>query len=418
MTQLTFFEDDKKHEPNKWIPSRAEALAKMQAFIPKAGRAYATSRNYDFGHSKHGSVSTLSPWVRHRTLLEEEILRAVLKSHSLVGAEKFIQEVFWRGYFKGWLEQRPEVWKQYRRDVSELSVQVASNPALDHQLKSAISGETGIDCFDAWVQELIETGYLHNHARMWFASIWMFTLKLPWQLGADFFYRHLLDGDSASNTLSWRWVGGLHTKGKHYLARPSNIEKFTDGRFSPNGLVLDAGPLQEDRVFDLAPAPIGDKQPFGQSFGILITEEDFSPESLPVIGNPAAIMGLSVSQHRSPFATGKCAVDFEQRAMADALQRAGAHFQLNTTLGDHEDWSAALLKWAEESNVKTIVTAFAPVGPVQEQLLMAKPKLAAADISLVQILRNYDKLVWPHATAGFFKLKKEIPALIGALALS
>jgi deoxyribodipyrimidine photo-lyase len=66
------------------------------------------------------------------------------------------------------------------------------------------------------VQELVETGYLHNHARMWFASIWIFTLRLPWELGADFFLRHLLDGDAASNTLSWRWVAGLHTKGKHY----------------------------------------------------------------------------------------------------------------------------------------------------------------------------------------------------------
>ncbi len=97
-----------------------------------------------------------------------------------------------------------------------------------------LSGSTGIDCFDHWAQELADTGYLHNHARMWFASIWIFTLELPWQLGADFFLTRLLDADPAANTLSWRWVAGLHTPGKHYLARASNIEKFTLGRFNPH----------------------------------------------------------------------------------------------------------------------------------------------------------------------------------------
>ena len=71
---------------------------------------------------------------------------------------------------------------------------------------------------------------MHNHARLWFASIWIFTLKLPWELGAAFFLEHLHDGDPASNTLSWRWVAGLHTKGKNYVASADNIEKFTDGK--------------------------------------------------------------------------------------------------------------------------------------------------------------------------------------------
>ena len=93
-------------------------------------------------------------------------------------------------------------------------------------------GATAIEPFNDWVRELKETGYLHNHARMWFASIWIHTLELPWYLGADFFLKHLLDGDEAVNTLSWRWVAGLHTKGKTYLARASNIEKYTNGRYS------------------------------------------------------------------------------------------------------------------------------------------------------------------------------------------
>ena len=71
---------------------------------------------------------------------------------------------------------------------------------------------------------------------MWFASIWIHTLNLPWQLGADFF-KNLLDGDPASNTLSWRWVAGLHTQGKCYLATENNIKKFTNNRFNKKRII-------------------------------------------------------------------------------------------------------------------------------------------------------------------------------------
>ena len=87
--------------------------------------------------------------------------------------------------------------------------------------------ETEIECFNDWVKELKNFNYLHNHTRMLFASIWIFTLKLPWQKGAEFFMKNLFDGDAASNTLSWRWVAGIQTKGKNYLAKSWNISKFT-----------------------------------------------------------------------------------------------------------------------------------------------------------------------------------------------
>ena len=105
------------------------------------------------------------------------------------------------------------------------------------RFQRAIEATSGIECFDDWVKELIKYGYLHNHSRMWFASIWVHTLNLPWELGANFFLTHLLDADPASNTLSWRWVAGLHTEGKVYLANEDNIKKFTKERYTKKNIL-------------------------------------------------------------------------------------------------------------------------------------------------------------------------------------
>ena len=220
--------------------NRLNAITRFEAMLPKLGKSYAANRNFDRGKGKHGSVTILSPWIRHRVILEQEIVGRVLTAHGFLKAEKFIQEVFWRTYWKGWLEMRPSVWTDYLTERDQALLDLAE----DNSLSNALAGETGIDCFDYWVQELKETNYLHNHARMWFASIWVFTLKLPWTIGADLFMRFLLDGDPASNTLSWRWVAGLQTQGKNYLARAGNIEKYTEGRFNPqNKLATVADPI-------------------------------------------------------------------------------------------------------------------------------------------------------------------------------
>ena len=164
----------------------AFAQDRLAAYLPKAGRAYAAGRNYDLGPGAHSKVSGLSPWLRHRLLLETDVLGAALGRHGFAASEKFVQEVFWRAYFKGWLEHRPEVWRRYRADlVAQLGL-LEKDQSLAVRYEEATQGKTGIECFDAWVQELLHTHYLHNHARMWFASIWIFTLKLPWGSGRGF----------------------------------------------------------------------------------------------------------------------------------------------------------------------------------------------------------------------------------------
>ena len=227
--------------------TRAQALDRLHAFAPKMGRVYADGRNHDLGPGDRGNVSMLSPFLRRRLISEAEAVATAHAHHSASSCEKFVQEVVWRTYFKGWLEHRPSVWTGYaaglRRDLDQLE----RYADLRARYEAAVTGGTGIAPFDAWAAELPATGYLHNHARMWFASIWIFTLGLPWRLGADFFLRHLLDGDPASNTLGWRWVAGLHTPGKNYVARSSNITKYTGGRFGGvHGLAADPAPLDDD----------------------------------------------------------------------------------------------------------------------------------------------------------------------------
>src|SRR5210317_1973393 len=396
-------------------PSRKTALSRLSQFVPRAGARYAKSRNFDFGPDRRTNVSTLSPYLRHRLLLEEEVLQTTLQRHSLAAASKFVQAVFWRTYYKGWLEQRPAVWADYRHSLVRILSELEDRADVRQRYESAVAGNTGIDCFDAWVHELLSTGYLHNHARMWFASIWVFTLELPWQLGADFFYRHLLDGDPASNTLSWRWVSGLHTPGKTYLATAANIAKFTDNRFHPEGLATHAPAPKMPDVYPLRHLPASQSLEASERFGLFITEEDCFPESILGTDAPAAIMGAVATRMRSPLPLSDFAEKFANGAVSDALERSSRIFAVNGELTDSLDWGDTLLEWAKAHDFKTIATAHAPVGPVAELLAEAADKLAQHGIRLLQLRRPYDSLVWPHARRGFFKLKDQIPTLIERL---
>ena len=391
-------------------PTRTAGLERLKQFVGRTGRQYTSTRNYDFGTKRRSNVSALSPWLRHRLLTEKEVLATVIAAHGFNVAEKFVHEVFWRTYFKGWLEQRPSVWALYQRDLLSACKRLANDEGLEIRFYEAVNGNTGIDCFDHWARELVTTGYIHNHARMWFASIWVFTLRIPWQLGADFFLRHLLDGDPASNTLSWRWVGGLHTKGKTYLARPDNIAKYTQGRFQPKGLAKLAEPLTEPVDHPLIPLSTP-RLPAGNPYLLLLTEDDLSAECV-VPTSPVAAIGLLATHGRSPNPMGDAAKEFAKGAMNSALE---PHRKLARSA---EDWSGPLIEAARNAGVTTIATAYAPVGPTRSRLDRAEPILRDAGLSLNRILRPYDALTWPHARAGFFGLRTKIPSLLGQLNLA
>lgn len=396
--------------------TRSNGLDVFRDFLPLAGRNYAERRNFDLGPGERDNVSLLSPFIRHRLVLESEVLEQVVATHSREAADKYIQEVFWRAYFKGWLEQHPSVWHDYRREVNASIATLESDADACAAYDRAVTGATGIDCFDAWVEELVRTGYLHNHARMWFASIWIFTLELPWQLGADFFLRNLLDGDPASNTLSWRWVGGLHTRGKTYLARLSNITSYTNDRFNPVGqLAATAPPLSESATHERLPLPEADRADIDGPFGLLVTEEDCVGQPLPVEGDPTAVIGLSATSLRSPLAVSQGATAFAADAVRDGAMRAAEVTGREAEFSESSLWDDDLLEFAERHGLRTIVTAYAPVGPVAEQLDRAAARLAESGIALRRVRRGYDERAWPHAANGYFKLKARIPDLLDAI---
>ena len=227
--------------------SRAKAVDKLNSFVEINLTDYSKLRNFDFGPEKRSNISCLSPYITHGIINELEVIDKSLKKFSFAKNEKFIQEVLWRVYWKGWLELRPNVWSDYLIELDKIKSEFKSN----QNYLNAIEGNTNIDCFNQWVIELKENNYLHNHTRMWFASIWIFTLELPWQLGAEFFMQHLYDGDSASNTLGWRWVAGVQTQGKHYLASEWNINKFTNNRFQNIKLNENATPIFSDKTYSI-----------------------------------------------------------------------------------------------------------------------------------------------------------------------
>lgn len=203
---------------------RAAALAALAAIDPVA---YAASRNH-----LDGAVTRLSPYIRHGVLTLAEVRQAVFTALATRGlgrsaGEKLINELGWRDYWQ-------RVWQQLGEGIWDDREQGASGlppTAYRQDLPEDIAGgSTGLACIDAFRHQLVHEGWLHNHARMWLAAYLVHWRRVRWQTGARWFLRHLLDGDPASNNLSWQWVAGTFSA-KPYLFNRANLERFSGGRF-------------------------------------------------------------------------------------------------------------------------------------------------------------------------------------------
>jgi deoxyribodipyrimidine photo-lyase len=404
------------HKPPVLAATRQDALDRLEAFLPVAGR-YSRDRNHVV--AGHTNVSRLSPAIRHRLILESECVAAMLRRYSAIGVEKFIQEVYWRRYWKSWLSLRPHVWTEY---IDQLAIIQSDPKAAETRARAerCEAGESSVAIMNHFARELVGTGYLHNHARMWFAGWWVHIERLPWQLGANFFFRHLLDGDPASNTLSWRWVAGLQTPGKTYLPRRSNLEKY----LPPEVLESHQGGLEHlEEPVPLMPTsearpeisrpvlpPMASLKQ-GRT-GIWIHEEDLFIEQSPIASlHPCAIlaMGDTPTWTRLGYPEGK--VSWLRSALNDSARRAGFALGVECQVDMNLTLTESVLVWAAKQQLQQVVAMRPEVGPLDDQIHELRAALTRVGIDLLLFDRPEDLAIRSLATGGFFGFWEKVREL-------
>ena len=372
--------------------SRAKALDKLNHFVESNLSQYSKLRNFDFGPDNRSNISCLSPYITHGIISELEVIDKSLKKFSFAKNEKFIQEVLWRVYWKGWLELRPNVWSDFLMELNNLR-----NEFKDKQnYLDAIEGKTDLECFNQWVNELKENNYLHNHTRMWFASIWIFTLELPWQLGAEFFMKHLYDGDAASNTLGWRWVAGIQTQGKHYLASEWNIKKFTNNRFKNIKLNENASPKISEKSYTLIKKEFNNPQNIDEK-NLLVFENNLSFEISDFKENKfEKIYIISNKNENRSIKLSEKVLKFKSLLIEDQEQRLKAK-SINCEVIDI-------------SEIKKIQNCYALYPTVSENL----DYLNLNNFKIDFLYRKLDQYSWQYCNKGFFNFKNYIPKIISS----
>ncbi len=370
--------------------SRAKAIEKLNHFVENNLSEYSKLRNFDFGSENRSNVSCLSPYITHGIISEKEIINKSLNKFSFAKNEKFIQEVLWRTYWKGWLELRPNVWDDYLIELKKIKEELKDNK----EYLNAIEGKTNIECFNVWVNELKENNYLHNHTRMWFASIWIFTLELPWQLGAEFFMQHLYDGDAASNTLGWRWVAGIQTQGKHYLASEWNIKKFTNNRFQNIKLNENAPPKNSERSYSVINQEFSNPQDIKEK-NLIIFENNLSFEITDFNKNFfKKIYIVSNKNENRSIKLSERLVKFKSLLVEDQKQR------LKDKKIDSE-----VINIDEINNIENCYGLYPAVGENLDYL-------NSNNLKIEFLYRDLDQISWQYCNKGFFNFKNYIPKII------
>ena len=377
----------------KFEASKAAALNRLNNFVEQNLSEYSKLRNFDFGPENRTNISGLSPYITHGVINEKEVIEKSLSKFSFSKNEKFIQEVLWRTYWKGWLELRPNVWTDYVAELNKIREEYKDN----QNYKNAIDGKTNIECFNYWVTELKENNYLHNHTRMWFASIWIFTLELPWQLGAEFFMQHLYDGDSASNTLGWRWVAGIQTQGKHYLASEWNIKKFTNNRFNNIKLNETAPPKVSEKTYTIVKQDFSNKNTDDEN--LFVFENSLSFETTDFQNHKfKKIYIISNKNENRSIKLSEKVIKFKSLLISDQKQRL-----------ENNSINCEVVDISEVKNINEKVIALYPT--VGENL----DYLNSNNLKIDFLYRKLDQYSWQYCNKGFFNFKNYIPKIISSL---
>ena len=371
--------------------SRASAIENLNRFVDQNLFEYSKLRNFDYGPDNRSNISCLSPYITHGVISELEVIKKSLSKFSFSKNEKFIQEVLWRTYWKGWLELRPNVWTDYLNELKKIREEFKDN----QNYKNAIEGNTNIECFNEWTKELKETNYLHNHARMWFASIWIFTLDLPWQLGAEFFMKHLYDGDTASNTLGWRWVAGIQTQGKNYLASEWNIKKFTNNRFSNIKLNENAPPKTNNKTYAASKLEFNNPQNLEEK-NLLIFENNLSFEISDFKDQKfKKVFLISNKNENRSIELSEKLVKFKSQLIEDQKKRL-----------EEKSIDTEIIDLSEIQNINE--TSYGLYPTVGENLDFINTN----NLKIEFLYRKLDQFSWQYCNKGFFNFKNYIPKII------
>ena len=378
----------------EFATSRSEALDKLNKFIESDISNYNIKRNFDFGVNNRNNVSCLSPYIAHRLITEYETVKLVLKKYPFQKVDKFIQEIFWRVYWKGWLELRPKVWIDFIEDLKTIKE--------DKNYLKAVNGETDIECFNDWVNELKNFNYLHNHTRMLFASIWIFTLRLPWQKGAEFFMKHLYDGDAASNTLSWRWVAGIQTKGKNYLAQSWNISKFTNNKYKNVKLNETALPIIDRREYKISPVQISKNEDVNDN--LIIFENEMYEDFIEKKRYKKIYFVLLGNENRSVKLSTKV-IDYKKGVIKSRLNEI--------------KYEAELLDGISLTNLAKTSKSFDVIYPsIGENFSFFKMLVKKNNLDINFITREEDEFCWKFSNKGYFNFKSNIPIILSTFKLN
>ena len=358
-------------------------------FLSTKIKDYSSLRNYDYGPLEKNYVSKISPFVTHRVLLEYQLLKDIESKFKGNFVNKFIEEVYWRIYWKGVLENKPCIWENF------ITKKVENYDLNDY--KMAVNGETNISYFNSWVKELKKYNYLHNHTRMWFASTWIFTLGLPWELGAKFFFKYLYDGDAASNLLSWRWVGGLQTKGKRYFFSPQNLKKFSNGRFSVKN-ISNQDILLEDDFELIFSNDIYQSNMQKSSTNLIMFENDLHENSLKNI----------ISKYQNVFL-----IELDKKHRRIEISDAVAQFKQN--LRDEFLMKFSNVEIISSLKLKDILKETSSVDLIYpfigDNYDFIKRFQEDNKLTVKNLVRPEDLFAWKFAKRGFFKFKENIPAI-------
>ena len=378
----------------QFVTSRFEALNKLNKFIESDILNYNSKRNFDFGIDNRSNVSCLSPYITHRLITEYETAKLVLSKFPFQKVDKFIQEIFWRVYWKGWLELRPKVWTDFIEDLKTIKE--------DENYFKAINGETQIECFNDWVKELKNFNYLHNHTRMLFASIWIFSLGLPWQKGAEFFMKHLYDGDAASNTLSWRWVAGIQTKGKNYLAKSWNISKFTNNKYKNVKLEETALPIIDKREYKIS--------------SIQINKSGDLNDHLIVFENEININIFDLKKYKKIYF-----VLLANNSRSVKLSSKVFNFKKDIILSNIKEIKYETQLLDENGLIKLVKTlkSFDVVYPsIGENFSYLRRLIKDNKLNINYITREEDEFCWQFSNKGYFNFKLNIPKILTTFKLN